>query len=123
MKNDTCQISAIHQDQVEQAKLNMLEGRCVAESADIFSLLGDASRLRILLALGTTELCVCDLAALLETSSSAMSHQLRLLRAKGIVRFRKVGKIVYYSLADHHVQHLLADMFRHLDDREKDKSS
>lgn len=123
MKNEICQISAIHQDQVEQARINMPEGPRIASTADIFSMLGDISRLRILLALSTTELCVCDLAALLETSSSAISHQLRLLRAKGIVRFRKVGKIVYYSLADHHVQHLLADMFRHLDDKEKDRDS
>ena len=114
MNNDTCQVNTIHQEHVEQAKCNMPDEGRLAEAAELFNMMGDSSRLRILHALYTTELCVCDLSALLGTSSSAVSHQLRLLRANGMVRFRKEGKIAYYSLADSHVRHLLTEVFERL---------
>lgn len=114
MINDICQISVINQAHVDQAMLKMPQEPFLAEAAEVFSMLGDMSRLRILHALSTTELCVCDLASILESSSSAVSHQLRLLRAKGMVRFRKAGKIAYYSLADDQVQQLIFKMFDHL---------
>jgi ArsR family transcriptional regulator len=107
-----CQVNVIHQAQVSQARHSMPEEALVTEAAELFNMLGDNSRLRILLALNTTELCVCDLAAILEASSSAVSHQLRLLRAKGLVRFRKEGKIAYYSLADSPVRVLLEETFK-----------
>ena len=110
----SCQVNVIHQKQVEQASRNMPGEHLVAEAAELFSLLGDNSRLRILQALNTTELCVCDLAAILNTSSSAVSHQLRLMRTKGLVRYRKEGKIAYYSLADSYVQDVLSNTFEHL---------
>lgn len=110
----SCQVNVIHQKQVEQATKNMPGEHLVSEVAELFSLLGDNSRLRILQALDTTELCVCDLAAILSTSSSAVSHQLRLLRAKGLVRYRKEGKIAYYSLADNYVRVVLSNTFKHL---------
>jgi ArsR family transcriptional regulator len=109
-----CNVNVIHQEQVSQARQSMPEEDLVIEAAELFNMLGDNSRLRILLALNTTELCVCDLAAILEASSSAVSHQLRLLRAKGLVRFRKEGKIAYYSLADSHVRVLLEETFKYL---------
>jgi len=114
MSQDLCQVSVIHREQVEQAQKNMPANHIMAEAAEVFSLLGDPTRLRILQALSTTELCVCDLAALLDASSSAVSHQLRLLRGKRIVRFRKDGKIAYYSLNDNYVVGLLRDMFGHI---------
>lgn len=110
----SCQVNVIHQKEVMQASENMPGEYLVSEAAEIFSLLGDNSRLRILLALSTTELCVCDLAAILNTSSSAVSHQLRLLRTKGLVRYRKEGKIAFYSLADSYVQDMLSTTFEHL---------
>lgn len=109
-----CQVNVIHQEQVSRAIHSMPEAALVTEAAELFNMLGDNSRLRILLALHTTELCVCDLAAILETSSSAVSHQLRLLRAKGLVRFRKEGKIAYYSLADSPIRVLLGETFKYL---------
>ena len=109
-----CQANVIHQEQVMQASENMPGEHLVSEAAELFSLLGDNSRLRILQALITTELCVCDLAAILNTSSSAVSHQLRLMRTKGLVRYRKEGKIAYYSLADRYVQDVLSKTFEHL---------
>lgn len=108
-----CQVNVIHQEQVRQARHSMPEEILVTEASELFNMLGDNSRLRILLALHTTELCVCDLAAIIENSSSAVSHQLRLLRATGLVRFRKEGKIAYYSLADSHVRVLLEETFKY----------
>jgi len=110
----SCQVNVIHQKQVMQASENMPGDHLVSEAAELFSLLGDNSRLRILQALNTTELCVCDLAAILNASSSAVSHQLRLLRTKGLVRYRKEGKIAYYALADSYVQDVLSKTFEHL---------
>lgn len=97
-----------------KATENMPGDHLIFEAAELFNLLGDNSRLRIFLALATTELCVCDLAAILNMSSSAVSHQLRLMRTKGLVRYRKEGKIAYYSLADSYVQNLLSNTFEHL---------
>jgi DNA-binding transcriptional ArsR family regulator len=116
MSKDTCQVNVIDRDKIELAQKGMPETTTLSETADVFSLLGDLSRIRILQALSTTELCVCDLAAILETTSSAVSHQLRLLRAKGIVRFRREGKIAYYSLADEHVRQLLKQMIKHIEE-------
>lgn len=114
MSTDTCQVTIINQDKIALAQHAMPEISTLAETAEIFSMLGDLSRIRILQALHATELCVCDLAAILESSSSAISHQLRLLRAKGIVRFRKEGKMAYYSLADEHVRQLLTQTIAHV---------
>ena len=114
--NDTCQINVIDKDKIELAQKSMPEATTLTEAADVFSLLGDYTRIRILQALSTTELCVCDLAAILEATSSAVSHQLRLLRAKGIVKFRREGKVVYYSLADEHVHQLLTQMIQHIEE-------
>ena len=110
----SCQVNVIHQKQVMQATENMPGELLVTEAAELFSLLGDNSRLRILRALNTTELCVCDLAAILNISSSAVSHQLRLMRTKGLVRYRKEGKVAYYSLADSYVQDVLSNILEHL---------
>lgn len=89
----------------------------VLELAEIFRLLGDPTRLRLLEALSGEELCVCDLAALIAMTSSAVSHQLRLLRTAGLVRYRKQGKMVYYALNDAHVQDLFETGFKHVAER------
>jgi DNA-binding transcriptional ArsR family regulator len=86
--------------------------------AEFFSLLGDANRLRILSALATQELCVCDLAAAVKMSESAVSHQLRALRAMRLVGYRKQGRNVFYSLKDHHVLNLYREVAEHLDEEE-----
>ena len=77
--------------------------------AETFRVLGDPTRVRILQALSLSELCVCDIASLLGTSKSAVSHQLRLLRSMRVVKYRKAGRIVYYSLDDSHVGNLLRE--------------
>ncbi len=86
--------------------------------AEFFSLLGDTNRLRILSMLAVQELCVCDLAAAVEMSESAVSHQLRALRAMRLVGYRKQGRNVFYSLKDHHVFNLYREVAEHLDEED-----
>ncbi|MBG0777982.1 MAG: helix-turn-helix transcriptional regulator [Desulfovibrionaceae bacterium] len=84
------------------------------EAAALFKVLGDATRMRILLALAREELCVCDLSELLAMTQSAISHQLRVLRAARIVRSRRDGKMVFYALDDAHIERLVAAALDHV---------
>jgi len=86
------------------------------ELSDLFKVLGDHTRVRILQALSLSELWACDIATLLEMSSSAASHQRRILRAAKIVRFRKEGKNVFYTLDDEHVFNLIKEGLAHVRD-------
>jgi ArsR family transcriptional regulator, lead/cadmium/zinc/bismuth-responsive transcriptional repressor len=110
MDNDVCQVVLINSENVDMAASRMPDEEFQTQMAGTFRLLGDPTRLRVLLALNVVELCVCDLATLLETTSSAVSHQLRLLRTSGLVKFRRDGKTVYYSLARESTRRLLKDM-------------
>ncbi len=96
---DVCQVFYVDQARVQEVAAAMPDPAAVQAATALLKLLGDPTRARILLALSRAELCVCDLATLLGMSLSAVSHQLRLLRAHGLVRFRKQGRLVYYSLA------------------------
>jgi ArsR family transcriptional regulator len=89
----------------------------VADLAETFRLLGDGTRVRILDALSRSEMCVCDLAALLGVSNSAVSHQLRLLRGMRVVRHRRAGRMVFYALDDEHVVHLFSEALKHVQER------
>lgn len=102
-ERDTCEIVCVHEEEVNLVKSKMLEDELLFEVSDNFKIFGDSTRLKIMYALSQKELCVCDVAAVLDMSQSAISHQLRLLRSKNLVKFRKNGKMVYYSLADEHV--------------------
>ncbi|HHY25311.1 MAG TPA: winged helix-turn-helix transcriptional regulator, partial [Desulfitobacterium dehalogenans] len=84
--------------------------------ADLFKTLGDPTRVRIMDALAKAEVCVCDLAELLGLSQSATSHQLRVLRSSNLVKYRREGKMVYYSLHDNHVQELYRQGLEHIDE-------
>lgn len=102
-ENDVCEIECTNEEAVKQVKSNMLNENVLLEVADNFKVFGDPTRLKILQALYQRELCVCDLTAVLEANQSTISHQLRVLRGKNLVKFRKEGKMAYYSLADEHV--------------------
>lgn len=94
-----------------------LLGSAIVQSvADVFRLLGDPTRVRLVDALSHGERCVCDLARLVGLSESAVSHQLRLLRAARLVRARRTGRMAYYSLDDHHVVGLLHDTRKHVEE-------
>jgi DNA-binding transcriptional ArsR family regulator len=102
-QDDVCEIEFTNKKAVEQVKLNMLDDDILLLTAENFKIFGDPTRLKILQALYQRELCVCDLSAVLEANQSTISHQLRILRGKNLVKFKKNGKMAYYSLADQHV--------------------
>ncbi len=102
-----CEVRSVNKEVVEEVRERMLDRGLVLKVADIFKILGDPTRVKILHALSLHEMCVCDLSALLGMSHSAVSHQLRLLRNAGLVRYRREGKMVYYTLADEHVVRLI----------------
>lgn len=115
MKNDeSCTVKCLHSEKVTEVKSKMAPSDVLLDLADLFKALGDSTRARILHALTFSELCVCDLAALLEMSSSSISHQLRVLRGQKLVKYRKEGKNVFYSLDDVHVLTLLKQGLQHV---------
>jgi DNA-binding transcriptional ArsR family regulator len=99
---------------VRSARQVLSPEREILSLAEIFRTLGDPTRVKILQALTVEELCVCDLAKLLGVSESATSHQLRVLRSQKLVRFRKEGKMAYYSLDDEHIDTLMREALRHV---------
>jgi DNA-binding transcriptional ArsR family regulator len=104
---DTCNVRLVDPDRVAAVNARMPADAEVADTADVFGLLGDPRRLKLLVALLDGELCVCDLAAVTRMSESATSHALRLLRAHRVVSVRRDGRMAYYRLDDAHVRMLL----------------
>ncbi len=105
---DVCLEECVHKEVVNDVVVQMPPSDLLMDLANLFKVLGDFTRVRILRALHVSELCVCDLVDVLEMSQSAVSHQLRVLRTSKIVKYRKEGKNVYYSLDDEHVYSLLS---------------
>jgi DNA-binding transcriptional ArsR family regulator len=101
---------------LERVSALLLPPETVQQVADVFKLLGDPTRVRLVDVLTQGERCVCDLAALVGLSESAVSHQLRLLRAARLVRVRRAGRLAYYALDDHHVVGLLQDTRKHVEE-------
>lgn len=104
---DGCQIRVVHLEKVEQARKEAIGDRDLARLSLTYKVLGDPNRLKILMALRKIEMCVCDLAAFAGLSESAVSHQLRRLKDLALVKGRREGQIIYYSLDDEHVTELL----------------
>ena len=104
---ETCITKGIHGEVIRAVKRNMPDPVAVYELADLFKLFGDSTRLGILWALSESEMCVCDLCALLKMKQPAVSHQLKNLKQSRVVKARRDGKIVYYSLEDEHIRRLL----------------
>jgi DNA-binding transcriptional ArsR family regulator len=99
---------------LDRLRPKLLTGEALESVADVFKLLGDPTRVRLLDVLSHGERCVCDLASLVDLSESAVSHQLRLLRTARLVRVRRTGRMAVYSLDDHHVIGLLHDTRKHV---------
>jgi DNA-binding transcriptional ArsR family regulator len=112
-EHDMCEIEFVDEVRVSAVREHIPDADVIGELSEIFKVLGDPTRLRIVSALKVHELCVCDLANLLGSSISAISHQLRILRNLKLVRHRKEGKMVYYSLDDECIKTLLAEGLRH----------
>lgn len=117
--SDKCEIQFIDEIKVRRVRRAMKPADSVTALAETFKILGDPTRVRIAFALAREELCVCDLANLLGISQSATSHSLRALRQMNLVKFRKEGKIAYYSLDDEHIGSLLDEGFRHVEEFSK----
>ena len=118
-KLEICDCTVIHADIVEMVKAKMPNGTQLFDLADFFKVLGDSTRVKIMWALDVKEMCVCDLAALLNMTKSAISHQLHSLRQANLVKYRKEGKIVYYTFADEHVKDIFEKGLEHIDEEYK----
>lgn len=112
----SCETSLVHLDSVRQVQAAVLAGEKAQRMAEFFSALSDPHRLKLLSALAQQELCVCDLAAVVKMGESAVSHQLRVLRSHRLVKYRRQGRNVYYSLADEHITALYKEVADHLDE-------
>lgn len=113
MSNDICEVNCIHIDKVSRAK-RKLEEQNPYEVAKVFKALSDETRIKIVYVLSLEdELCVCDVATIINASNATASHHLRLLRDLGIAKHRKEGKLVYYSIVDEHVKQLVQKTFDH----------
>ena len=114
MEAPLCDITLIHEDEVRRAQAGLIPPQPAALLAETFAALSDPTRVRLVSALLPGELCVCDLAAVLGMTQSAVSHQLRFLRSLRLVSARKEGRIVYYSLADDHIRDLYRRGLEHI---------
>ncbi|MFB6276509.1 MAG: ArsR/SmtB family transcription factor [Halothece sp.] len=117
-KAPSCDDSLVHLEQVRQVQPEVLPTEKAQQMAAFFSALSDSHRLQILSALAQQELCVCDLAAVVKMGESAVSHQLRGLRSQRLVKYRRQGRNVYYSLADDHIMTLYQEVAQHIDEVE-----
>lgn len=111
---ESCSFLCVHEDVVAQVKSSLPEEGQLLRLADLFKMFGDGTRVRILYVLLKAEVCVCDLAALLGMTQSAVSHQLRILKQARLIKSRRDGKTVFYSLADDHVATLLRNGMEHI---------
>ena len=111
---DRCDCNTIHEEVVAEVRKHMPEEEALLNLADMFKVFGDSTRVKIVCALLHSEMCVCDIAVLLGMTKSAISHQLRVLRQTRLVKYRKDGKVVYYSLDDEHVSNIFAQGMSHI---------
>ena len=109
-----CDCEIIHEETVSEVREKLLAQEAYTDLALLYKLFGDATRLKILHALELEEMCVCDLAALLGVTKSAVSHQLKSLRLARLVKYRKEGQVVFYSLADDHVKKIIDMGYEHI---------
>lgn len=112
--SETCESNVIHEDVIRKVRLAMPEEDPIYELSELFKVFGDSTRARIICALTLSEMCVCDLSALLGMTQSAISHQLRILKTARMVKNRRNGKIVYYALTDDHIKAIFDLAFTHV---------
>ena len=111
-----CDCGVIHEETVDHVKEHMISEKERQHMAKLFKIFGDGTRISILSALNCGQMCVCDLAVLLDMTKSAISHQLKVLRDNNLVKFEKKGKHAYYSLADDHVKEILDVALEHINE-------
>ena len=109
-----CNCNVIHHEIIDSVKEAMPLDEHLYDLAELFKVFGDTTRVKILYALYSSEMCVCDIAALLNMTQSAISHQLRVLKQARLVKYRKDGKVAYYSLDDEHIHKIFAQGLEHI---------
>lgn len=114
---ERCNCTVIHEDTVTIVRNKMPSEENLYELADLFKVFGDSTRIKILCALVEAQMCVCDIAFLLNMSQSAISHQLRVLKQARLVKYKKVGKIVFYSLDDEHIKQIFDQGLTHINEK------
>lgn len=115
----TCETVCVHKDVVQEVKASMPTEKDLTAVTELFKVFGDGTRTKILSALFKHELCVCDICSVVHMTKSAVSHQLRVLREANLVKARKSGKEVFYSLADEHVVTIYRMALEHISEEEK----
>ena len=113
-KVESCSCNIIHKDVVEEVKDKLPQEEILYDLAELFKVFGDSTRIKIICSLFESEMCVCDLSALLNISQSAISHQLRVLKSARLVKFRRAGKVIYYSLDDEHIKQIFDAGLHHI---------
>lgn len=113
---EQCEFICIHEDVVKDVKDHLPSDEKLIDLADFFKIFGDTTRIKILYVLFQSEMCVCDIANLLTMSQSAISHQLRTLKQMDLVKFRREGKTVFYSLADSHIKTIINQGMEHINE-------
>lgn len=111
---DQCEETVVHPEIVEKIKNEMLDDHKTYNLSEFFKIFGDLTRIRIIQVLSLQELCVCDIATILNISQSSTSHQLKVLRQFGVAKPRKEGKMVYYSISDEHIKNIFTNGLEHI---------
>ena len=112
--SECCQSREVHEDILNQVRSSLPSDDSLFELAELFKVFGDSTRVRILYVLMEAEVCVCDLAEILNMTQSAISHQLRILKQMALVKNRRDGKVMFYSLADDHITTILSQGLVHI---------
>ena len=113
-KVESCSCNIIHKDVVAEVKDKLPQEEILYDLAELFKVFGDSTRIKIICSLFESEMCVCDLSALLNIRQSAISHQLRVLKSARLVKFRRAGKVIYYSLDDEHIKQIFDAGLHHI---------
>lgn len=111
---EKCDSKVVHGEVIESVKEKLPKDEILYDLAEVFKVFGDSTRIKILCSLFESEMCVCDIGEMIGVSQSAVSHQLRVLKQARLVKFRREGKSVYYSLADDHVKHIFNEGLNHV---------
>ena len=117
-QNERCEYMHVHEDIVAKVEKEMPDDEILFDLAELFKIFGDSTRIKILYLLFESEMCVCDIAQMLRMTQSAISHQLRVLKQMDLVKSRREGKTIFYSLADRHITTILSQGLDHIQEDE-----
>lgn len=111
---DSCDVTCVHEDVISKVNGDLPEDEVLYDLAEFYKVFADSTRIKILYVLLKSEMCVCDISELLNVTQSAVSHQLRMLKQMKLVKYRREGKSVFYSLSDHHIELILSQGLEHI---------